>query len=48
VAHFLPNLRTIAIVKLVYFFVQVNVALLDAAIKFVAGQRMTTWKPSAR
>ncbi|MGV8836871.1 glycosyltransferase family 2 protein [Cellvibrio sp.] len=48
VAHFLPNLRTIAIVKLVYFFVQVNIALLDAAIKFVAGQRMTTWKPSAR
>lgn len=48
VAHFLPNLRSISIVKLVYFFVQVNIALLDAAIKFVAGQRMTTWKPSAR
>jgi glycosyltransferase involved in cell wall biosynthesis len=48
VAHFLPNLRAISFIKLVYFFVQVNIALLDAAIKFIAGQRMTTWKPSAR
>ena len=48
VAHFLPNLQSIAVIKLVYFFVQVNIALLDAAIKFLAGQRMTTWKPSAR
>lgn len=48
VAHFLPNLRNISAVKLVYFFVQVNIALLDAAVKFIAGQRMTTWKPSAR
>ena len=48
VAHFLPGLQSISIIKLVYFFVQVNVALLDASIKFIAGQRMTTWKPSAR
>src|SRR5690606_20490622 len=48
VAHFLPNLRSISVIKLIYFFVQVNIALLDAAIKFMAGQRMTTWKPSAR
>jgi len=48
VAHFLPHLQSISVIKLVYFFVQVNVALLDAAIKFIAGQRMTTWKPSAR
>lgn len=48
VAHFLPNLQSITAIKLVYFFVQVNVALMDAAIKFLAGQRMTVWKPSAR
>lgn len=48
VAHFLPNLQGIPLIKLVYFFVQVNIALLDAGIKFIAGQRMTTWKPSAR
>ena len=47
-AHFLPHLRETSWVKLIYFFVQVNVALLDAAIKFLAGERMTTWKPSAR
>ncbi|GGY82184.1 hypothetical protein GCM10011613_28650 [Cellvibrio zantedeschiae] len=48
VAHFLPQLREIGSVKIIYFFVQVNVALLDAAIKFLSGKRMTTWKPSAR
>ena len=48
VAHFLPGLQSVSVVKLVYFFVQVNVALLDASIKFIAGQRMATWKPSAR
>jgi glycosyltransferase involved in cell wall biosynthesis len=47
-AHFLPNLQSISLIKLVYFFVQVNIALLDAGVKFIAGQRMTTWKPSAR
>ena len=47
-AQFLPNLREIGFIKLIYFFVQVNIALLDAAVKFLAGQRMTTWKPSAR
>ncbi len=47
-AHFLPSLRQHSIIKIVYFFVQVNVALLDAAVKFLAGQRMTTWKPSTR
>jgi glycosyltransferase involved in cell wall biosynthesis len=47
-AHFLPGLRRIGPVKLIYFFVQVHVALFDAALKFLSGQRMTTWKPSAR
>jgi glycosyltransferase involved in cell wall biosynthesis len=48
VAHFLPGLRKLGAIKLIYFFVQVHVALFDAALKFLAGQRMTTWKPSAR
>lgn len=47
-AHFLPPLREISVIKIIYFFVQVNIALLDAAVKFLAGQRMSTWKPSAR
>lgn len=48
VSHFLPHLQSVSLCKLVYFFVQVNIALLDASIKFLSGQRMTTWKPSAR
>ncbi len=47
-AQFLPNLRDNTLIKIVYFFVQVNIALLDASMKFLSGQRMTTWKPSAR
>lgn len=47
-AHFLPRLRERSAIKIIYFFVQVNVALLDAAVKFLSGERMTTWKPSAR
>jgi cellulose synthase/poly-beta-1,6-N-acetylglucosamine synthase-like glycosyltransferase len=47
-AHFLPQLRGINFIKIIYFFTQVNIALLDAAIKFLTGTRMTTWKPSAR
>ncbi|RYZ85620.1 MAG: glycosyltransferase family 2 protein, partial [Moraxellaceae bacterium] len=46
-AHFLPRLREHLAIKIIYFFVQVNVALLDAAVKFLFGERMTTWKPSA-
>lgn len=44
----LTGLRSTALVKIVYFFVQVNLAILDASIKFLRGNRMTTWKPSAR
>lgn len=47
-AHFLPGLQRLAPVKLIYFFVQVHIALFDASLKFLSGQRMTTWKPSAR
>jgi len=48
VAHFLPGLKRIGPIKLIYFFVQVHVALFDAALKFLSGQRMSIWKPSAR
>lgn len=47
-AHYNENLRSRGPVKIVYFFVQVNVALFDAACKYLSGKRMTTWKPSAR
>ena len=43
-----PSLRENGLIKLVYFFYQVNFALAHAAVKFFSGTRMTTWKPSAR
>lgn len=48
VGHLNERLRQNSLVKLVYFFVQVNIALMDSALKFFTGTRMTTWKPSAR
>ncbi|WP_027328166.1 glycosyltransferase family 2 protein [Marinimicrobium agarilyticum] len=47
-AHFLPNLRSTSLIKIIYFFVQVNVAIFESSIKFLSGQRMTKWTPSAR
>lgn len=46
--HFRPRLRERVWVKLPYFFVQVNLALADAALQFVRGRRMTVWTPSQR
>ena len=46
--HLSEKLRSNGLVKLIYFFVQVNIALMDSAIKYFSGARMTTWKPSAR
>lgn len=47
-AHYNEKLQKISLIKLIYFFVQVNIALFDASCQFLAGKRMTTWKPSAR
>ena len=46
-AHRNPALRK-GVLKLIYFFCQVNLALADAAVKFIGGTRMTTWQPSKR
>ncbi len=42
------RLREISIVRIVFFFVQTNLALAVAAVQFVAGKRMTVWEPSIR
>jgi hypothetical protein len=47
-AHALPRLRQVALVRLAYFFVQVNLALGQAGIEFLRGRRIVTWDPSAR
>jgi cellulose synthase/poly-beta-1,6-N-acetylglucosamine synthase-like glycosyltransferase len=47
-AHLQPALRRYPLIRLVYFFVQVNLAILEAVVRFASGQRMTTWQPSRR
>jgi cellulose synthase/poly-beta-1,6-N-acetylglucosamine synthase-like glycosyltransferase len=46
--HYNYELQKYRLIKIIYFFVQANLALMDASLKFLTGQRMTTWKPSSR
>ena len=41
-------LRENTLVKLIFFFVQTNMALAVAALQFITGKRMTVWTPSQR
>jgi glycosyltransferase involved in cell wall biosynthesis len=41
-------LRSVPVIKLPFFFVQVNLAILHATVAFMLGKRMTTWEPSRR
>ena len=47
-AHFIPALRDFGPLRIVYFFVQANVALAEAGGRYLAGQRVTVWEPSVR
>lgn len=47
-AHINPRLQSHGVVRLMYFFVQVNVGIADATWRYLRGNRMTTWQPSAR
>jgi hypothetical protein len=42
------RMRRFTLVRLVYFFVQTNLALAQASLAFMAGKRMTVWTPSSR
>ena len=42
------KLRENVVIKIVFFFVQTNVALAQATISFLLGKRMTVWAPSKR
>lgn len=46
--HFSPGLRRHTVVKIPYFFCQVNLAVAHACISFFSGKRMTVWAPSQR
>jgi hypothetical protein len=46
--HWLPVLQRFVLLRLGYFFVQVNLALAAAGLAFLSGRRIVTWEPSAR
>lgn len=43
-----PWMRKNAVVRIVFFFVQTNLALAQAMLMFLFGKRMTVWTPSQR
>jgi len=43
-----PSLLSSTPIKLMYFFIQVNLAIADATVSFLSGKRMTVWTPSQR
>jgi glycosyltransferase involved in cell wall biosynthesis len=43
-----PALRKVALVRIGYYFVLVNVAMADALVRFLRGERIVTWNPSRR
>jgi cellulose synthase/poly-beta-1,6-N-acetylglucosamine synthase-like glycosyltransferase len=47
-AHWSESAKNNGIFRIIYFFVQVNVAVADALRRLLTGKRMTTWQPSAR
>ena len=42
------GLRENTLVKIIFFFVQTNLALAQATVSFILGKRMTVWTPSKR
>ncbi|PCI14573.1 MAG: glycosyl transferase [Thiotrichales bacterium] len=48
VGYLSSNLRSRTVIKIPYFFAQVNLAIAAATIMFLRGKRMTTWSPSKR
>lgn len=47
-AHLNDGVRQHAVARIIYFFVQSNIAIADACLRYWRGKRMTTWQPSAR
>jgi hypothetical protein len=45
---FSAHLRENTLVRLIFFFVQTNLALAQATLAFLSGTRMSVWTPSRR
>jgi hypothetical protein len=41
-------MRKNVLIRLIFFFVQTNLALAQATVSFLLGKRMTVWTPSQR
>jgi hypothetical protein len=48
VGWLVPESREFGPIRIIYFFLQVNIALAEAVIKLVKGERIYVWKPSQR
>ena len=48
IAHVYPAFLNLSPVRIVYFFCQANLAIVQAGAQYLFGTRMTTWQPSAR
>ncbi len=46
--YLFSSLRTMSLVKIPFFFVQVNLAIAHATLQFLGGKRITVWEPSKR
>ena len=42
------KMRDNTVVRIIFFFVQTNIALAQATLSFISGKRMTVWTPSQR
>lgn len=47
-AYLAPRLRQNLLLRIGYYFVQVNIAIAHATLLYLAGRRMTVWEPSKR
>lgn len=46
--HLLVSTQRLLPVRIVTFFVQVNIAIADATLQYLRGRRMTVWSPTVR
>ncbi len=46
--HLSSELRNNKLIKIIYFFVQVNLAIAQAMLMYLTGKRITQWEPSKR
>lgn len=46
--YLFSRLQSLSIVKIPFFFVQVNIAIAHATLQFLTGKRITVWEPSKR